>query len=119
MVKRAAIVDDETSIADTLAFVLDHLGIPISIETFNRLDVFHVSQDSLPFDILLLDLNLPGLGSHKISEFLDSLDSQTKIVIMTGDHTFACPSSRIEEVIHKPFDIPNLERLIRSAIADD
>ena len=81
------IVEDEKYTRDTLALVLENSGYKI-IDAANNKDALAVIFDSLekndPVDIIILDIELPGLSGLQVIETLRTKNYSIPILAITG-----------------------------------
>ena len=81
------IVEDEKYTRDTLALVLENSGYKI-IDVANGKDALAVIFDSLekndPVDIIVLDIELPGLSGLQVIETLRTNNFWIPILVITG-----------------------------------
>ena len=115
MTQRILIVDDEPGICHVLQSVLQgeayYVETALSVrEALNRLAVG-------PFDLVIVDLYLPGVNGLQLAEAIRFLDPHTPVILMTayGTQSFelmACHPA-ITAYVHKPFDLDAMLALIR------
>jgi len=83
------------------------------------LDAF---ENQGPFDLILLDVNLPDMDGHDILQDIRKEDSETPVVLLTAEHASATigPLLRlgVSNYIHKPFNPRELLGRITSIIGD-
>ncbi len=80
MQKHIVVVDDETSIRTMLKKMLEAAGYRVS-EARNALGVFGLGA----YDLMLLDIKMPGIDGHKILSALKEDKSHTApILVMSG-----------------------------------
>jgi len=88
---RLLIVDDDDGIRTTLADVLQHEGFDVACAADGRqaIEQFDASQaqGTARFDLVLLDLMLPGLGGLDVCRHLRRSDSLTPILMVSARDT--------------------------------
>jgi FixJ family two-component response regulator len=114
-----AIIDDDQSIREAIKTLLDSLGL--NVEEFSSAEVFLTSGRSQPFDCLLLDVRMPGLGGLELQRRLIADNSRIPIVFITAhyseeDRTKAMEAGAID-FLNKPFSEHALLTAIGSALA--
>jgi FixJ family two-component response regulator len=114
-----AIIDDDQSIREAIKTLLDSLGL--NVEEFSSAEGFLTSGQSQPFDCLLLDVRMPGLGGLELQRRLIADNSRIPIVFITAhyseeDQTKAMEAGAID-FLNKPFSEHSLLTAIGSAIA--
>lgn len=116
----ALIIEDERDIAALFRHVMDLLGFQTEVVFHGQTAVERLAA-SQP-DIVLLDLNLPGIAGSKILETIrkDKRLSHTKVVVITGHaHVVGGLSIQPDLVLLKPVSIEQLTNLIsRISLSD-
>lgn len=100
------IVEDEISIRDTLQGVLDDRGYRVSVAENGYTAIQMVKNTH--FDIVFIDVVMPGIDGFQTLEEIKKINPKTKIVIMAGqdiEHLDAKATSRgASTCIPKPVD---------------
>ena len=78
--KKILIVDDEISIRDTLHGVLEDRGYRVSVAE-NGYTAIQMAK-STHFDIMFVDVVMPGIDGFQTLEKIKEIDPKTKIIIM-------------------------------------
>lgn len=72
-----------------------------------------------PYDVILLDLRMPGMSGMEVLQKLLALDSKTPVIMMTA---FGTTDTAIQAMKHgaydfvlKPFDIEEIQRVVQHA----
>jgi DNA-binding response OmpR family regulator len=115
---RLAIVEDEPDILDEITFVLRHEGFLVSpCASATVLDQHLVSRS---FDVVLLDIGLPGEDGFAIARRLRRSHPQTGIVFLTARTQVADRIHGMEEgadaYLSKPVDFRELALVIRAVV---
>lgn len=92
---RILVVDDEAMIRLTLEMLLRRRGYAVTIASIGAEALALIEQQ--PFDLLLLDLKMPGMSGIEVAQRARALQPAAKILILTG-------SSQIEGVVNEPHD---------------
>lgn len=74
------IVDDQVSIAEFYAAILEKVGMKVTIET-NPYEVLAILQSSMP-DLLLLDLNMPDVNGDELAAVIRQQEQYQTIPIL-------------------------------------
>ncbi len=90
--RRVLIVDDNSAVLKMMANMMTLLGF----ETDTAPGGLEGQQKLLanPYDLALVDLEMPGLNGYRLSVWLRSHAPQTKIIIMTG-----CCRAEVQELM--------------------
>ena len=115
---RVLLVDDEPAIRRSLRLPLQELGFQ-AVEASRGEEALHlVRADS--FDVVLLDINMPGIGGMKTLERLRALAPRLPILMLTvrdneKDKVVALEMGA-DDYITKPFSFRECLARIRSAV---
>ena len=82
--ERVLLVDDEQTIVEVVQDMLDRFGYrTLSADSGEgAIEIFKSKGE--PIDLVILDLNMPGMGGHKCLEELLKIDSDVKVIIASG-----------------------------------
>ncbi|MGA3116852.1 MAG: sigma-54 dependent transcriptional regulator [Syntrophobacteraceae bacterium] len=112
------IVDDEPSVRDPLMrwFVPEGYRVETAANGLEALDKLRDSS----FDVVLLDIKMPGMDGIELQQRLKEIDSQLAIIIMTAyatvDTAVQAMKQGAYDYITKPVDPSDLSRLVRNAV---
>lgn len=121
--ERILLVDDEESILEIGCDILDRFGYETVTAGSGEeaLDVFRSSQDGI--DLVILDLNMPGMGGVKCLQALKAIDPNVKVVVATGlaakDQAQEVMELGAAHFIPKPYRLKDMLKVLRSALDDD
>ena len=117
---RLLIVDDEPAVIEVFQEFLGLQGYAVSTATSGE-EAVRVIPQLLP-DIVLTDINLPGLSGLEVMRFAKTVDSEVGVIVVTGH---ASASNAIEALrqgafnyITKPFDLDEIHEVVERAIAN-
>lgn len=109
------LVEDEQKIADTLKFGLSEHGYEVEVAYDG-----HIGKklfESLPFDLVVLDINLPGMNGYELCQFIRNMNEQVPVIMLTA---LSSLNDKIEgydagadDYIVKPFEFRELLMKIR------
>ncbi|HTB96918.1 MAG TPA: response regulator transcription factor [Terracidiphilus sp.] len=112
------IVDDEPSIRISLRTILKGLGFAV-IEAARGEEAVSLVRTA-HFDIVLLDINMPGLGGIEVCRAIRKITPQLPIVMLTvqgsEDRKVEALDSGADDYITKPFQLRELIARIRAAV---
>jgi two-component system KDP operon response regulator KdpE len=115
---RVLLVDDEPSIRRALRTPLSEMGF-VTTEASRGEEALQLLQ-SASFDVVLLDMNMPGMGGMKTLVRLRSLAPRLPILILTVVDGEAEKVEALElgadDYITKPFSIREVVARMRSAV---
>ena len=115
---RVLLVDDEPSIRRALRTPLNELGF-ITTEASRGEEALHLIQTQT-FDVVLLDINMPGIGGMKTLVRLRALAPHLPILMLTvldgEEEKVEALECGADDYITKPFSIRECVARIRSAV---
>jgi two-component system KDP operon response regulator KdpE len=115
---RVLLVDDEPSIRRALKTPLSEMGF-ITTEASRGEEALHLVQTQT-FDVVLLDVNMPGMGGMKALGKLRSLAPRMPILMLTvvdgEEEKIEALESGADDYITKPFSVRECVARMRSAV---
>lgn len=107
---RVLVVEDERGLADDIAEGLRDQGIAVDV-TYDGLDAA-AKLNVYPYDVLVLDRDLPGLHGDAICQLVADRDDPTMVLMLTAADS---PGERVaglslgaDDYLPKPFHFPEL-----------
>ena len=124
---RVLVADDDDAMRATVSFTLDDEGFE-TIEAASGVEVLRLleaddcwrSSGRTPFDLIIMDIRMPGLTGLETVRKLRSLQCSTPVILMTA---FPAPETQeAAEALHvpllaKPFPLSELTALTLKTIA--
>ncbi len=114
---RLLVIDDQAMILDLITAMGQSLGYDVTA-TRSAADGEKMALDK-DFDIVLVDLAMPGRSGLDLADRLHQQKPRLPIVLMTGWEVSVSQAQRrqsgIREVLHKPFRIEQLTAVLRTA----
>ncbi|MCL7940558.1 response regulator [Halomonas sp. ATCH28] len=114
-----AIVDDDQALRDSLAWLLDSVGLTSC--AYADGEAF-LSADPVGFDALLLDVRMPGLSGLQVQQRLNELEHAPPVIFMTGHGDVPMAVSALKagafDFIEKPFNPQQLIDTVQQALAE-
>jgi DNA-binding NtrC family response regulator len=114
------IVDDDHNMASSIAAVLNAVGGYQNVKILNDPHEALNQISSSKYDLVLLDVTMPGLTGFELLDSLDLIAMDTSFIIMTGDISTesAVQALRLgaSDYIRKPFDPDELLARIAKAL---
>jgi CheY-like chemotaxis protein len=107
------VVDDDADIRDALHEYVEGLGCAV-VAAVDGVDELECLETCPPPCLVLLDLNMPRLDGEEFVRRIraDFCHCGLAIASMTAEHHRSQPEMT-EAHLHKPFDLAELERIIR------
>ena len=117
--KKLLIVDDEVQILEVLEEFLGECGYEVHAVSSGREALELVHQEDRPFDLALVDWNLPGIAGRDVITDLDELSPRTLVIVLTGSLSAKVAKAGAERavlVMQKPFSLSTLARNIEEVL---
>ncbi len=116
---RVLVVDDEETVADLCREFLSAKGYDLTVALSGE-EAVRVLPALRP-DVILTDINLPGLSGLEVMRYAKSVDPEVGVIVVTG---YASASTAIDalrqgayDYVPKPFDLDDLEQIVDRAVA--
>ena len=113
------IVDDESEIKDIFTTAFDDYRIITADSGEEALNLLRHPHD---IDLLVLDIMLPGINGIELLRKTKKMDSNLKVVIMTGygskELVTQALRSDADDYIEKPFDIEKTKEIFERLLAE-
>ena len=114
---RVLLVDDEEDFVTYLAQRMKSRGV--IVETANSGQEALEKAGNRNYDVVLLDLKMPGLDGIETLKRLKELDSELQIIILTGYGTVRTTVEALKlgaiDFLEKPADIREIMSIVRDA----
>lgn len=112
------IVEDEEPIAETLAYIVEDAGYRALVAPHGKAGLALALQHRPA--LIFSDLMMPHMsGPELIRALRVALDSNTPpVVLMTAAHVRYAQDAGADAVLEKPFDIADIEALLRRFLED-
>jgi two-component system response regulator HydG len=112
------VVDDESAIRDTLQGALEERGCKVYV-TADGYTAIQMTRNT-HFDIMLIDVLMPGIDGYQTLEEIKKIDPATKVIMMTGQDIKNFSNRSVSggafAYITKPVNLDELLQLTISAI---
>ena len=111
--KRILLADDSPQIRESLSKVLRNAGYHVTLVAQGGQALDRALEEE--FDLLLLDLNMPGMDGWETLDHLASLKPSLPVVIITAqpDQREWAEAEGARALMEKPLDLPLLLRTVR------
>jgi DNA-binding NtrC family response regulator len=111
------IADDENNVRKVFCIELSAGGADVD-ESENGLRTLELLEKK-EYDVLLLDLNMPGLGGIDVLKRMKTLEIPTEVIILTANATVATAVEAMKlgayDYLTKPFSLEELSTIIEKA----
>jgi DNA-binding response OmpR family regulator len=113
--RKILLVEDEQKIADTLKSGLSEQGYEVQTAYDGKLG--HRLFQSQPFDMVVLDINLPGINGYQLCKMIRSEDPHIPVIMLTALSSLPDKmegyDSGADDYLTKPFEFKELLMKIR------
>ena len=115
---RVLLVDDEVDLTDTTKTLLEHRGY--DVPAVNRGDSAIRALGQEKYDVMVLDLKMPGMDGISTLKEIRKLHFSTQILVLTGHGAINTALEAMElgayDYLTKPCDIDELTEKLEDAI---
>lgn len=116
--ERILVIDDDASIARALALFFRHEGMEVASRPTGGEGAAEALAN--PYDLVLLDLDLPDIDGFAVLERLRSAGDTTPVIIVSGHdeeyNKLVGLGSGADDYVTKPFSMPLLLSKVRALI---
>lgn len=115
---RCLIVDDESPARDELRFLLDRIDGVVVVGEATTAEEAHVLLTSLDYDLVLLDVHMPGMGGLELARLLQREDRRPAVIFVTAyaDHAVEAFDLEASDYLVKPISQERLQRAIHRSL---
>ncbi len=116
--KKVLTVDDDLTFLNSLEKVLVTLGFSVEKENVSTKVIERVTSNG--FDVILLDIKMPGLNGIELLEKILSHDPTLPIIIISGQSTINIAVEAMKlgafDFVEKPIDKKRIETVLKNAV---
>ncbi len=116
--RKVLIVDDQPLITDLLVDILKRMGLTFEVAWGGKDGLKIFAKDG--FDLVITDLGMPDISGWEVSKSVKKQKPSVPVILITGwgaePDSHKVKDSGVDFVINKPFQIDQLEKIIRSLI---
>jgi DNA-binding NtrC family response regulator len=116
--KTVLVVDDEQSVRDSIKMILEYEKFTVHFAEDGKTALTRVR--SVPYDLILLDIKMPGMDGMKVLEEVKTTHPHIPVVMISGHGTIetALEATRMGayDFLEKPLDRGRLIVVVRNAV---
>lgn len=115
---RCLIVDDESPARDELRFLLEGIDGVVVVGEATTAEEAQVLLTSLAYDLVLLDVHMPGMGGLELARLLQRQDRRPAVIFVTAyaDHAVEAFDLEASDYLVKPISQERLHRAVQRAL---
>lgn len=114
---RIAVCDDETAWIEQTKRRLEqvYVSLDLLVETFSSGKMLLDRIKSVPFDLVILDIEMPQMDGLQVARNLRNMGVETEIVFLTSHVEYALKGYEVQALryLTKPVDAGKLDEMIR------
>ncbi len=115
---RILVVDDEPRMCDSLKILLADRGYEIKTSNSGEEAITHITN--YPFDLVLLDVVMPGMDGYQVMDYLRHHHPELLIIMMTGNASVDSAVGALRrgayDYLSKPFSHEGLLKRVENAL---
>jgi PAS domain S-box-containing protein len=113
------IVDDEKRIVDNISLCLKREGFQTT-GAYDGDEAVRIFEQGT-FDLVLLDVSMPGMNGYEVMEHIFAIDEDVLIVMITGNASVESAIRALKigawDYLKKPFEFANLIKTVKNALS--
>ena len=114
------VVDDEEMVRSIATQMLEKLGYTVVAVSSGTEAIERFESDPESFDLVILDMIMPGMNGSRVFDEMKKLDSGTKFILSSGysrdSQANEIMNRGCDAFIQKPFRLLELSQLIESLV---
>ena len=118
---RILVVEDEDHLAIGIKFNLEAEGFEVETAADGQSALAALAAESTPFDLLILDVMLPGMSGYAVCEAVRRQGNEVPVVMLTArtlvEDRIRGFDAGTDVYLQKPFDLDELISIVRSHIS--
>jgi len=117
--RQILVVDDENRIVDSISLCLQQEGFQ-TVGAFNGEEALKFFKKE-KFDLVLLDVSMPGMNGYEVMEHIFQMDEDAVIVMITGNASVESAVRALKigawDYLKKPFELADLRKTVKNALS--
>ncbi len=118
---RLLVVEDEESLARGLKFNFEQEGYEVSVAPDGPTAVAAYAAEDHPFDLVVLDLMLPGMSGYDVCKVIREKDPHVPVLILTArtltEDKIQAFDAGTDQYVTKPFSLAEVLARVRNLLA--
>lgn len=121
LMPRILVVEDEDHLAIGIKFNLEAEGFEVETAADGQSALAALAAESTPFDLVILDVMLPGMSGYAVCEAVRLQGNEVPVVMLTArtlvEDRIRGFDAGTDVYLQKPFDLDELISIVRSHIS--
>jgi len=121
LMPRILVVEDEDHLAIGIKFNLEAEGFEVETAADGQSALAALAAESTPFDLVILDVMLPGMSGYAVCEAVRRQGNEVPVVMLTArtlvEDRIRGFDAGTDVYLQKPFDLDELISIVRSHIS--
>jgi PAS domain S-box-containing protein len=121
--ERVLLIEDEISVGEVGADILEELGYAIDVARTGREAIQKLATATRPFDLVILDMNMPRMGGRATFERIKEMFPQMRVLVCSGYSATMLDDGKFTESIdgflQKPYELEEIAQKIRQILDAD
>lgn len=117
---RILIIDDEEMIIEVGSQMLEALGYQVVTVRSGEEAIDQFQRMSGKFDLVILDMIMPGMGGSETFDALKEIDSTVKVILSSGYNLDQKANAILQRgclgFLQKPFDLQSLSEIVEQTL---
>jgi DNA-binding response OmpR family regulator len=118
---RILVVEDEESLARGLKFNFEQEGYQVVVAGDGPAAVAAFESAEIPFDLIVLDLMLPGMSGYDVCKAIRAADATVPVLILTArtlsEDKITAFDAGTDQYVTKPFSLAEVLARVRNLLA--
>ncbi len=114
------LVDDEPFLLQSCKLLLEVAGFTITTATNGQEALALIAAANPPFEVLLLDLNMPEMGGIEVLRYLRSINEEICTVVLSAETGFDTVSQAFRlgayDYVRKPYEFEDLVNKLNNTL---
>ena len=117
--KRILVVDDEQNIRHVFSRMISFIGFEVDVAESGDKALNHLLKSQ--FDLVLTDLNMPGMDGLTLAHHIKEISPQTPVILVTGEKKEKIlkkmEDSSVDSVLFKPVQLHDIRETVQRILA--
>ena len=118
--ERILLIEDEISVGEVGADILQDLGYAIDVVHNGREAIQKIDAATLPFDLVILDMNMPRMGGQATFKSIKDRFPRLKVLVCSAYSATMLDDGQFTELIdgfiQKPYELEEFAQKIRNTL---